>query len=204
MDDEEGGAPAEPTSAEPPPADLFPTVPVLRPGVDAPQPLAVFLGITVLVLASFGAAALALAGAGRVAFSEPEPTATPTVTSAPGRTAGAGTAAAAPGGRVRVVSSSGRSRPVANGTQHEVTFSWVLEGAREGDAVVVQFQAGSRTLGQQRGVLDPSVFSFSTGTLSLTATLDCATAGWTADILTIRGQPVEGEGEATVPGVACR
>jgi hypothetical protein len=128
------------------------------------------------------------------------------LTAAPARTAAPATSAAslAQAGRVRVASTSARSRAIAGGKQYEVTFTWTFEGARENDQAVVQFYAGTRPLGQQRGTLDPAVFNFSTGTLTLTATLECSTGGWTAEILTIRGQPVEGDADATAPGVQCR
>jgi hypothetical protein len=199
--------PAEPLSAEPRPADEMVVADVVTPPPGGPPPVAIFLGITLLLIASIGASALVLAGAGRVSSDEPEPAeATATLTSAPARTAGAAVTATTAGttGRVRVVSATARSRPVATGAQHELTFAWTLEGAREGDAVVLQFYAGTRPLGQQRGTLAPSVFNFSTGVLTLTATMDCSTGGWTAELLTVRGQPIEGDSEASAPGVACR
>jgi len=180
-------------------------VPASEPAPRPPRSgssLPVFAAITALALASFAGAALVLGGAGRIA-STTEPTDEPGATSAPARTAGA-TAGTAAVGRVRVVSATGRSRPTDNtGRQHEVSFSWVLEGARENDEAVVQFYQGTQALGQQSGTLDPSVFSFTTGTLTLTADLECSTGGWSAEILTIRGAVVDGEAEARAPGVAC-
>lgn len=203
MEDEGTRGPVEPSSAEPSPAEEPPIV-IAIPAAAAggSQPLAIFAGIMVLALASFAASAFVLVGVGRVASVEPE--ATPTaaaVTSAPARTAGAAATAAA--GRVRIVSSTARSRPIANGAQHEVTFSWTLEGAREGDPVVLQFYRGTQSLGQQRGALDPQVFNFSTGVLSLTVTMDCSTGGWSAEVLTVRGQPIEGDSDAKAPGTQC-
>lgn len=169
----------------------------------AGPPLAIFLGLMLLLIASFGGSALVLAGAGRVS-DEPDPTATPTVTSAPGRAAGtAATATGAAAGRVRVLNASARSRPIASGAEHEVTFTWTLQGASEGDPVVLQFYSGTQSLGQRRGVLDPQVFTFSTGTLTLPVTMECSTVGWSAEILAVRGQPTEGDSEATAPGVQC-
>lgn len=195
--------PAEPVPAEPAPADVAVTD-VVAPSA-GPPPLTIFLGITLLLIASFGGSALVLAGAGRVSSGEPAPTATVTVTSAPARTAGAAATATAAtaAGRARVVNTSARSRPIASGAQHEVTFTWTLQGAREGDPIVLQFYAGTQTLGQQRGALDPQVFNFSTGVLTLTATMDCSAGGWTAEILTVRGQPIEGDSDATAAGVTC-
>lgn len=87
---------------------------------------------------------------------------------------------------------------------HQVTFVWILEGAREGDQAVVHFYAGTRSLGEQRGTLDRSVFSFSSGTFTVVTNLQCSTAGWSAEIVRIREMPIDGDSLATVPGVACR
>jgi len=165
-----------------------------------PAAVAIFAGILALLLFSVGGSALVLT-AGRVAAVEEE-TPTEAPTSAPARAAAGATTA--PTGRVRVIGTAGRSRPIAGGAEHEVTFSWTLEGAQENDPVVLQVHAGTRALGQQRGTLDPSVFSFSTGTLTVVTTLECSTAGWIGEILTIRDQPIEGDSEAVVAGPACR
>ena len=168
--------------------------------------LPAFVAVAGLVIASLGGPALVLAGVGRSTSAEAGPSATPDATSGATAVATRAAAGATTGatGRVRVVSATGRSRPIDSGAQHEITFSWILDGAREGDPVVVQVSAGNQSLGQQRGALDPSVFSFSSGTFTLMATLDCSTGGWYAEILTIRGQPVEGDSEATVAPVTCR
>ncbi len=202
MDDEGREAPAEQVPAAPPPMELAVAEAVAQTTSGAP-PLAIFLGMTAMLLISFGAAALVLAGAGRVVTGGSEATPTPQ-TPPPARTAGAAAAATADASRVHVVSTSGRSRAIGSGAQYEVTFGWTLEGARENDPVVLQFSAGTRALGQQRGTLDPSVFNFSTGSLTLIATMDCSTGGWTAEILTIRGQPIAGDSEAKAAGVQCR
>lgn len=202
MEDEGREAPAEQVSAEPPPTELVVAEAVAQTTSGAP-PLAIFLGMIAILLLSFGAAALVIGGAGRVASGGSEATPTP-LTPSPVRTPGAAAAATVDASRVRIVSTSGRSRAMTGGAQYEVTFSWTLDGAHENDPVVLQFYAGTRTLGQQRGTLDPAVFNFSTGTLTLTATMDCSTGGWTAEILTVRGQPIEGDSEATAAGVQCR
>lgn len=163
-------------------------------------PIAVFVGILLIVALSFGSAALVLAGAGRAVSPEAVPT-EEAATPAPARTGPAATAQAV---RVRVTSANATSRAIDAGTQHEVTFSWTLQGAREGDPITIQFYAGTRPLGQRSGTLDPSIFAFATETLTLTATLDCSTGGWSAEILTVRDLPVDGDGEATAPGAACR
>ena len=202
MDDREQDARAEPASAGPrPAADLVVAEVIAGRASGLPQ-LAAFLGITTLLLISFGASVLVLAGVGRVATAVPEATAQPNVTAPLARAAAATATVLA--GRVRVVSTSARSRPTGTGAQHEVTFMWVLDGAREGDVAVIQFYRGTQPLGQQRGALDPSIFNFSTGMLTLAATLECSIPGWSAEILTVRGQPIEGDGEAKAQGVTCR
>ena len=163
-------------------------------------PAMVFAAVVVLALASFVPAALVIAGVGRSPAAEPGAT-SPSASSP--RSSPTASARTSPGGAVRVVSGTGSSRPIAAGQQHEVTFQWHLEGAHEGDDISVQVYAGNRPLGQTRGSLDPTVFSFSTGVFRLTATLDCSTNGWSAEILTVRGQPIAGSSEAAVPGVTC-
>lgn len=198
MDAGRGEVPQEVAPAEPPPDPPAPTVGTPRGSVPA---AAVFVMVAAATGLSFGGSWLVVSGAGRAVA--PEATPTPH-TVAPLRTgAAATTPATAAAERIRVRSASARSRPLGTG-QHEVTFTWVLEGARENDAAVVQFYAGTRALGQQRGTLEPTVFNFSTGALTLTATLDCSTGGWTAELLTIRGQPVQGDAEAGAPGVQCQ
>ena len=197
-----GEAPAGVVPAEPPATEIVATT-VDRTAAQG-SPLAIFIGMMAVLLASFGGAGLVLVGAGRASTETPEVTPTPTVAAAAARTAAPGGGTAPAGDRVRVVSASGRSRPMSSGTQHEVTFSWTLEGARANDPVVLQFYAGTRALGQQRGTLEPAVFNFSTGTFTLAVAIECSTAGWTAEILTVRGQPIEGNGEATVAGAECR
>lgn len=196
-------APAEPVSAEPPAATEVVIAESVAQGISGASPLTIFLGISAVLLLSLGVAMVVLGLSGRVASTEPEATPTANLaTAAPGRTAGA--AAAAGVSRVRVTNASGRSRAVGTGAQYEVTFAWTLEGARQNDPVSIQFYVGTQSLGQQRGTLDPAVFNFSTGTLTVTATLDCSTGGWSAEILTIRGQTIEGDSEAKAPGVQCR
>lgn len=193
-----GEVPREVVPAGPPPV---PPPPPVGPPPGSVPAAAVFFLVAAATLLSFGGSWLVVSGAGRAVAPEAAPT---LQVAAPLRTGATATSAAtAAGDRVRVRSASARSRPLGTG-QHEVTFTWVLDGARENDAAVVQFYAGTRALGQQRGTLEPGVFNFSTGALTLTATLDCSAAGWTAELLTIRGQPVQGDAEAAAPGVRCQ
>jgi hypothetical protein len=173
--------------------------PATRGPAKGPSALAIFAGLLTLLILSVGTSALLLAGAGRVTFTEPAPTAAPPLV-APGGTA-------APGGtgsseRVRVVSASGASTPTGTGA-HRVTFTWTLDGARENDPVEVHFYVGSQLAGRETGTLDASVFSFSSGRLTLATEQACSTFGWSADLVSVRGVLVEGDGIAVVPGVAC-
>lgn len=173
------------------------TVGIRPAGPSAP---AIFGTLFAVLLLSVGASALLLAGAGRMVVVEPTViSAIPTEAAA---RATAATAIGAPSDRVRVVSASGRSTSTGAGA-HRVTFTWSLEGARENDPAVIHFFVGNQFLGEQRGMLDQSVFSFSSGTLTLTTEQECSPSGWSAEIVTIRGAPIDGEGIATVPGVQC-
>jgi hypothetical protein len=172
------------------------TVSIPPAGPSAP---AIFGALVAVLVLSVGASALLLAGAGRTVVAEP------TVISAVPTNAARATSAAgpeAPSDRVRVVSASGRSTSTGAGS-HRVTFTWSLQGARESDQAVVHFFVGNQFLGEQRGTLDASVFSFSSGSLTLTTEQECSPSGWSAEIVTIRGAPVDGDSIATVPGVAC-
>jgi hypothetical protein len=197
---EEAEAPAGQAPAEPPPAQIVVTH---APAQSGAPPLAIFLGLVATLLMSFGGAALVLSGAGRVASEGSGATSTPASTVAAARTPGAA-ATTVVGPRVRAISAHGRSRAMSGGTQYEVTFTWTLEGAHENDEALIQFYTGTRALGQQRGTLDPAVFNFSTGALTLTVVMECSTGGWSGELLTIRGQPVEGQAEASAAGVQCR
>lgn len=168
-------------------------------GPAGPPALAMFLGILTLVLLSIGASALLLAGTGRVVQSEPAPTAAPPLV-APGTTAAPQAAAVAE--RVRVISASGDSTPTGAGA-HQVTFTWTLDGARENDPVEIHFYVGGQLAGRETGTLDASVFSFASGILRVMTEQECSTAGWSADLVTVRGVLVEGDGIAVVPGADC-
>lgn len=158
-----------------------------------------FLGLLTLVFLSIGTSALLLIGAGRVTTNEPVATAAPPLV-VPGGTADPRSAASAD--RVRVVSASGASSPAGAGA-HRVTFTWTLEGARENDPVEIHFYVGGQLAGRETGTLDASVFSFSSGTLRLVTEQECSTGGWHADLVTVRGVLVDGDGIAVVPGVSC-
>ncbi|MBI2982634.1 MAG: hypothetical protein HYY42_00310 [Chloroflexi bacterium] len=172
----------------------------------SPAP-AIFIGSMLAALLVLGPAILVLSGVGRTA-AEPEPTSTPSVaTVRPAATAAPGAAqrtAAPAGGPIRVLSTSGSAAPQAGGGGYQVTFIWVLEGAREGDPIKIQFYAASRMLAEREGTLEPQLYTFSTGTLRITTTQECSPSGWQADRVGVRGQAPAGETLASVAGVACR
>lgn len=169
---------------------------------------AIFAGTMIAALAVFGPALLLLGGVGRT---EPEPEATsapPIATTRPAATGAAATGAqrtpAAADAPLRVQSTSGSATPQSSSGGYQVTFIWVLEGAREGDPIRVQFYTGTRLLGEREGALDPQIYTFSTGTLRIVTTQECSTAGWQADLVGVRGRTPAGETLASVAGVACR
>jgi len=173
--------------------------PAARGPANGPPVLAIFGGLLTLVILSIGTSALLLAGLGRFIPSEPAPTAAPPLV-APGTTAAPDAAGSSE--RVRVVSASGGSTATAAGA-HRVTFTWTLDGARENDPVEIHFYVGSQLAGRETGTLDASVFSFASGILTLVTEQACSTSGWSADLVTVRGVLVDGDGFAVVPGVAC-
>lgn len=166
-------------------------------GASAP---AIFATLLTVMLVSIGASALVLAGVGRAPAAEPAAT-LPVITAAPAATSRAAATEGAEG-RVQVLSASGTAIPTGAGV-YRVTFTWSLRGARENDPALVHFFVGNEFVGEQRGMLDASVFSFSTGTLTFVTEQECSASGWSAEIVTVRGEPVEGEGIATVLGVSC-
>ncbi|OGO70939.1 MAG: hypothetical protein A3H36_05550 [Chloroflexi bacterium RIFCSPLOWO2_02_FULL_71_16] len=169
------------------------------PGAAGASAPAIFASLLVALVVSVGAAALVLAGVGRAPAAEPAATA-PVLIGAPAATPRP--AAGGAEGRVQVQSASGSAVPTGAGA-YRVTFTWSLQGARENDPAVIHFFLGNQFAGEQRGMLDASIFSFSSGTLTLVSQQECSDVGWGAEIVSIRGAPVEGEGIATIPGVDC-
>lgn len=168
-------------------------------GPAGPPVLAMFIGLLTLVILSIGTSALLLAGAGRLTTNEPAATPAPPLVTPGGTVAARATAAAE---RVRVVSTSGASTPAGAGS-HRVTFTWILDGARENDPIEIHFYVGGRLAGRETGTLSASVFSFASGTLRLVTEQQCSTGGWSADLVSVRRVLVEGDGIAVVPGVTC-
>lgn len=201
--DERADSPGEmPDSAAAPPSVVATTVgAATRPTPPAPPyGLLVFAGVLALTLLSFGTGLLLLSGATRMETTASVARASPT--SAARASAAPRTASPAPAS-VRVLSAAGTAEALAGGT-YRVTYVWALEGASEGDPALLRFFAGSRRLSELRGVLDQRVFSPATGRLTVVATQDCSTEGWSAELVSIRNEPIVGDGIAKVPPAACR
>lgn len=117
-------------------------------------------------------------------------------TAAPGRTP------APQAVTVRVLSATGSAEALGSG-HYQVTFTWMLEGARAGDAATIRFFMGSTQMAEERGNLDSSVFEASTGQLRLTTSQDCSAQGWSAEIVLLRNTVPQGERTARAAGVSC-
>ena len=156
-------------------------------------PLGIFLGVFLLTVLTF-AAALALLT--RVGVAE-APDDDVTITIAPTRAATAAPAT------VRVTAGPGLAERLDSGG-YRVSFTWTLEGAREGDSALLRFSIGSRVVSEQRGTLDPNVFSASTGRFTITTAQECTADGWTAEIVSIRNVTPVGEATSRAAGVTCR
>jgi len=174
------------------PVDQGPTV-ALASSRSGPSPLLVFALALLLILLSFGSAFLL------IARSAPGTAATVRSAATLVATASAQAASAAP---IRVVSASGTTEPLGTGS-YRVVFTWLLEGAREGDTVLVRFSVGSRVLSEQRGTLDANVFASSTGRFTVSTQQECSTDGWAAELVTLRGLSPAGNATARVAGVKC-
>lgn len=171
---------------------------VVIPGAAKPRssgvnPFAVFAGVLLLAIVTFGSS-LGIVMRGSVLSSAEETVAPPatatrvaTPTPVPVRvTAGAATAERLETGAYRVI------------------FNWTLEGAREGDTALLRFSVGSRVISEQRGNLDATVFSSSTGRFTVTTSQECAADGWNAELVSLRGVTPIGEATSRAPGVTCR
>ena len=158
-----------------------------------PSAVGIFAGALLFAAVAF-AGPIALLTRGSGVEAEPSPSLA-AATTAP-RT---GTPAAV---SVRIASASGSAERLDSGA-YRVTFAWTLEGARVGDPVVIRFSAGSRQPSESRGTLDPNVFSASTGRLTLVTSQECSGGGWSAELMSLRGQPPAGDAVARVAGVTC-
>ena len=191
---EPGQPPTQPPSdVEPEPTNAVVVVPrQKRPAVWS-TPVGIFAGVLVLLLITFAASVALLTRVGVVASPDEEVT----ITIAPTRTATAAPAT------VRVTAGPGVAERLDSGG-YRVSFSWTLEGAREGDSALLRFSMGSRVVTEQRGTLDANVFSTSTGRFTVTTAQECSADGWAAEVVSIRNLAPVGEATSRVPGVTCR
>jgi hypothetical protein len=164
-----------------------------RPSVWA-TPAGIFVGVLVLAMLTFGSSVALLTRVGVVASPDDDDV---TVTIAPIRTATAAPAT------IRVTAGPGLAERLDSGG-YRVTFAWTLEGAREGDSALLRFSIGSRVVSEQRGALDPNVFSAATGRFTVATAQECTADGWTAEIVSIRNLTPVGEATSRAAGVTCR
>jgi hypothetical protein len=163
-----------------------------RPRSSGINPFAVFAGALLLAVVTFGSS-LGIFMRGSVLSSTEE-------TVAPA----AATRAAAPTPvPVRVTAGAATAERLDTGA-YRVVFNWTLEGAREGDTALLRFSIGSRVISEQRGVLDASVFSASTGRFTVATSQECTADGWSAELVSLRGVTPVGEATSRAPGVTCR
>jgi hypothetical protein len=190
---EPGDPPRQPPSE---PAAVWSDVVVTRkprPSVWA-TPTGIFVGVLVLAMITFGSSVALLTRVGVVASPDDDDV---VVTLAPIRTATAAPAT------VRVTAGPALAERLDTGG-YRVTFTWTLEGARDGDSALVRFGIGSRVVSEQRGALDANVFVASTGRFTVTTAQECTADGWSAEIVSIRNLTPVGEATSRAAGVTCR
>jgi hypothetical protein len=164
-----------------------------RRGLSA-TPLLVFAAALLLAVATFGTSLALLVRSEPIAALDEDVTVrTSTPTRAP-------TAAPSP---VRISGAVGTAERLETGA-YRVTFTWTLEGGREGDGLLLRFSVGSRVLTEQRGTLDATVFTSSTGRLTLATSQECSADGWSAEVVSVRGVTPAGDAVSRVAGVTCR
>jgi hypothetical protein len=190
---EPGQPPTQPfIEPEPIPSDVVVVPRKQRPALWS-TPLGLFLGVFLLTLVTFAAALVLLTRVGVVEAPDDDVT----ITIAPTRTA-----AAAPT-TIRVTAGPGLAERLDSGG-YQVTFTWTLEGAREGDSALLRFGIGSRVVSEQRGAMDANVFSASTGRFTVTTAQECTADGWSAEIVSIRNLTPVGDATSRAAGVTCR
>jgi len=192
---QEPGQPVPELPSETEPAVVWSDVVVARkprPSVWA-TPAGIFVGVLLLMVITVAASVALLTRVGAVAAPDEEVT----ITIAPTRTATAVPAT------IRVTAGPALAERMDTGG-YRVTFTWTLEGAREGDSALLRFGIGSRVVSEQRGALDANVFSASTGRFTVTTAQECTADGWSAEIVTIRNLTPVGDATSRAPGVTCR
>ena len=168
---------------------------VVMPGVPnrSPRgvnPIAIFAGALLLTAVTFGSSLGLLMRGTTLSSAESSPPAT-----------AARTATATPT-PVRVTAGTASAERLDSGA-YRVTFSWTLEGAREGDTALLRFSVGSRVISEQRGTLDANIFSSATGRFIITTSQDCSVEGWSAELVSLRGVAPVGETTSRAAGVTC-
>lgn len=191
---QEPGQPPTPTPIEPEPV---PGEIVVVPRKQRPAfwstPWGLFVGVFLLTLLTFAAALVLLTRVGVVEAPDDDVT----ITIAPTRAATAAPAT------IRVTAGPALAERIDTGG-YRVTFTWTLEGAREGDSALLRFGIGSRVVAEQRGALDANVFVASTGRFTVTTAQECTADGWSAEIVSIRNLTPVGEPTSRAAGVTCR
>ena len=192
---QEPGQPVPELPSETEPAVVWSDVVVAhkpRPSIWA-SPAGIFAGVLLLMVITVAGSVALLTRVGAVA----SPDAEVTITIAPTRAATAAPAT------IRVTAGPGLAERMDNGG-YRVSFTWTLEGAREGDSALIRFSVGSRVVSEQRGALDANVFSASTGRFTITTAQECTADGWSAEIVSIRNLTPVGDAASRAPGVSCR
>ena len=186
------GGPEQPSQADQS-SDVVVVSDRTRQALWAATPLGIFVGVLVLLMLTFGSSIALLTRVDTVELSVDEgtPTTVPTRVATPAPTAIRATAGAATAERLDTGS-------------YRVTFTWTLDGAREGDTALLRFSSGSRVISEQRGALDANTFSSSTGRFTVATSQECSVDGWSAEVVSIRGLPLVGEAISRASGVSCR
>ena len=156
-------------------------------------PPVIFAGVLALAMLTFGSSVALLTRVGTVEAPVDE------VTRTSASTRGATAAPTA----IRVTARAASAERLDTGA-YRVTFTWKLDGAREGDSALLRFSLGSRVISEQRAALDANVFSSSTGIFTVTTSQECSADGWNAEVVSIRGLTPVGEPTSRTPGVTCR
>ena len=193
---EPGQPPTQPPiEVEPEPRSEVVVVPRQQRSSVWATPAGVFVGVLILLMLTFGSSVALMTRVGVVASPEDEDEVTSTV--APTRTATAAPAT------IRATAGPGLAQRLDSGG-YRVTFTWALEGAREGDIALLRFSVGSRVVSEQRGALDANVFSAASGRFTVTTAQECTADGWSAEIVSIRNLTPVGEATSRAAGVTCR
>ncbi len=186
------GGPEQPDQAEPN-TDAVVVVPG-RPRTSVwSTPLGIFAGVLLLAMLTFGSSVALLTRVATIGSPDEEVTRT----SAPTRAATAAPAT------VKVTAGAATAERLDTGG-YRVTFTWTLEGAREGDAALLRFSMGTRVVSEQRGALDANLFSSSTGKFTVATQQECSADGWSAEVVSIRGVTPVGGSTSRAAGVPCR